>query len=329
MRKTRWAATLMALGLAAGSATTRTAQTAVRPPLDAGPSLFPYYLPPPPLPPGTPGLVTVAPAAGPTLPAVPVTIVSPAAQPGPDRAGDARPPRGSPARPPAARVRRPDAPAHRPGPGYGGGPPGRGPGHRARPDARGADARHDGRQLADGRDARPPVRLTPADPDGRRDRGPAVHGRAGSDRPEAGRRRRQPDVHRQVEQRAQLRDPGQGLGDPPGRAGSSSSRCSGRSRSSSRPARRATAASRPPRPRAGAASAPWTTACSSAGSGCGRTGPGTGRSSTPLRWTSSSSISSPATTCGPGSRTCPSSAPSASASTRCRRDWSRSPATTT
>ena len=52
-------------------------QTAVRPPADAGPSLFPYNLPAPPLPPGTPGLVTITPPPGPGLPVMPAWPVAP------------------------------------------------------------------------------------------------------------------------------------------------------------------------------------------------------------------------------------------------------------
>jgi phosphate-selective porin OprO and OprP len=106
MRKRRWAATLMALGLVGASGAVAQAQTAARPPVDAGPSVFPYNLPPAPLP-GTPApaTVTITPPGGPGRPAGPVMqpvmvppgmtvapVVRPAAPPRPSAFADLNPP---------------------------------------------------------------------------------------------------------------------------------------------------------------------------------------------------------------------------------------------
>jgi phosphate-selective porin OprO and OprP len=70
MRKLRWAATLLALGLVTTAGTsTATAQTSSRPATDVGQGLFPYQLPPAPQPAATVGKVVSGPAA-PTAPAV-------------------------------------------------------------------------------------------------------------------------------------------------------------------------------------------------------------------------------------------------------------------
>ena len=81
MRKRRWAATLMALGLVGTTGPAAQAQTAGRSVADPGPTLVPYIPPPPPpaqvVLPG-PGTITVAPTA---LPAAPLLPTMPVGQP--------------------------------------------------------------------------------------------------------------------------------------------------------------------------------------------------------------------------------------------------------
>jgi phosphate-selective porin OprO and OprP len=78
MRKRRWAATLMALGLVGTAAN---AQTPGRPATDPGASLFPYNLPPPPLPLSPPGAPTTGPALPPAPAPAPQPIPAPVARP--------------------------------------------------------------------------------------------------------------------------------------------------------------------------------------------------------------------------------------------------------